>query len=188
MNASCFIIFWMNVCKMVGRIFSPVNWLSCQLAREWILPNQCEWMILVGCSLNWVDGLVSTYLFIVVISIARAADPVGSGSTYIAGSGSGPKLLEPDSAGSEPIMLDPDPILLGPILLDSETTGSGSNCIRTYIAGSGSNWIRSYIARFWYYWIRTYIFAGSGIFWRLDRFLYLKNTYLTIINTFNAFI
>ena len=110
--------------------------------------------------------------------------------TYIARSGSSWSRiqLELDSAGSEPIMLDPDPILLGPILLDSETTGSGSNCIRTYIAGSGSNWIRSYIVRFWYYWIRTYIFAGSGIFWRLDRFLYLKNTYLTIINTFNAFI
>ena len=66
-------------------------------------------MVLVGCSLNWVDGLVSTYLFIVVISIARAADLVGSGSTYIAGSGSGPKLLESDSAGSGPILLDPDP-------------------------------------------------------------------------------
>ena len=93
-------------------------------------------MVLVGCSLNWVDGLVSTYLFIVVISIARAADLVGSGSTYIAGSGSGPKLLESDSAGSGPILLDPDP------------AGAGFSWIRTYNAGSGSNFIRSYIARF----------------------------------------
>ena len=157
MNASCFIIFWMNVCKMVGRIFSPVNWLSCQLAREWILPNQCEWMILVGCSLNWVDGLVSTYLFIVVIwliSIARAADPVGSGSTYIAGSGSGPKLLESDSAGSGPILLDPDPAGAGFSWIRTYNAGSGPNFIRTYIAGFGNNWIRLQLYQDLHCWIR----------------------------------
>ena len=154
MNASCFIIFWMNVCKMVGRIFSPVNWLSCQLAREWILPNKCEWMILVGCSLSWVDGLVSTYLFIVVISIARAADPVGSGSTYIAGSGSGPKLLESDSAGSGPILLDPDPAGAGFSWIRTYNAGSGPNFIRTYIAGFGNNWIRLQLYQDLHCWIR----------------------------------